>query len=183
VEDAPPLVPVQGAVSGKAGGPVTDHSHTASGDGGQFDAANLLSDEDAEDGAMLSADGAGGSEWRTLELDSLADVNAPSPNDGDTVVWDDSAGEWVASPPAGGTVDATDVTYTPTTAADWDGSADPGDVDNALDQLAERVTDVEAVGGGGATVFTDLGDVPSSYVGQGGKYIAVKATQDGLEFL
>jgi len=43
--------------------------------------------------------------------------------------------------------DASIVTYTPAVAADWDGSADPGDVDNALDQLAERVTDVETAGG------------------------------------
>ncbi len=50
---------------------------------------------------------------------------------------------WAAG---GGSPDAADVTYTPTTAADWDGSADPGDVDNALDQLAERVADVEGAG-------------------------------------
>jgi hypothetical protein len=35
--------------------------------------------------------------------------------------------------------DSDDVTYAPTTAADWDGAADPGDVEQALDQLAERV--------------------------------------------
>jgi hypothetical protein len=45
-----------------------------------------------------------------------------------------------------GAVDADDVTYTPTTLADWDGGADPGDAEQALDQLAERVTDLE--GGG-----------------------------------
>lgn len=43
----------------------------------------------------------------------------------------------------GGTVDSDDVTYTPTTLADWNGGVDPGDVEQALDQLAERVTDVE----------------------------------------
>lgn len=31
-------------------------------------------------------------------------------------------------------------------------------------------------------VFTDLGDTPNSYVGEGGKFVAVKATEDGLEF-
>jgi hypothetical protein len=51
-----------------------------------------------------------------------------------------SAGALTAT---GGAVDADDVTYTPTTLADWDSSADPGDVEQALDQLAERVTDVE----------------------------------------
>lgn len=46
--------------------------------------------------------------------------------------------------------DASVVTYTPAVLADWDSSADPGDVDNGLDQLAERVTTVESSGGGGA---------------------------------
>lgn len=57
--------------------------------------------------------------------------------------------EWAT--PAGGTTDAADVTYTPAVAADWDSDADPGDVDNALDQLAERVDDLEGAGGGGFT--------------------------------
>lgn len=37
--------------------------------------------------------------------------------------------------------------------------------------------------GGGATDFTDLGDVPSDYTGQGEKFLAVKATEDGIEFV
>jgi len=41
--------------------------------------------------------------------------------------------------------DAAVVTYTPAVAADWDSDTDPGDVDNALDQLAERVDDIEAL--------------------------------------
>jgi hypothetical protein len=48
--------------------------------------------------------------------------------------------------------DADDVTYTPTTLADWDGGTDPGDVEQALDQLAERVTDVEGASGSGDVV-------------------------------
>ena len=48
-----------------------------------------------------------------------------------------------------GSADASIITYTPAVAADWDGSADPGNTDDALDQLAERVKDVE---GGGAVV-------------------------------
>lgn len=40
-----------------------------------------------------------------------------------------------------GVSDAADVTYTPADNTDWTGSADPGDVDDALDQLAARVTD------------------------------------------
>ena len=37
--------------------------------------------------------------------------------------------------------------------------------------------------GGGAADFTDLGDVPPSYTGQGGKAVFVKAGEDGLEFV
>lgn len=33
------------------------------------------------------------------------------------------------------------------------------------------------------TLFTQLRDTPADYSGQGGKYVAVKATQDGLEFV
>jgi len=36
--------------------------------------------------------------------------------------------------------------------------------------------------GGGATLFTDLTDVPQSYTGQGGKLVRVKADSSGLEF-
>ena len=51
---------------------------------------------------------------------------------------------WESVADAGGAVvDAADVTYTPTVATDWDSDADPGDVDGALDQLAERVDDNE----------------------------------------
>jgi len=39
--------------------------------------------------------------------------------------------------------DASVVTYTPAVLTDWDTDADPGDADNALDQLAERVDDLE----------------------------------------
>ena len=42
-----------------------------------------------------------------------------------------------------GTLDAADITFTPTTAADWNGDADPGDLDDALNQLAERIDDSE----------------------------------------
>lgn len=39
--------------------------------------------------------------------------------------------------------DAADITYTPAVLTDWNGDADPGNVDGALDQLAERVDDNE----------------------------------------
>ena len=41
--------------------------------------------------------------------------------------------------------DAAVVTYTPSVLGDWDGSSDPGDVNDALDELAERTEDLETV--------------------------------------
>jgi hypothetical protein len=70
---------------------------------------------------------------------------------------------WVAVADAGGSaVDAADVTFTPAVATDWDGDADPGDTDDALDQLAERIDDIEplAVAQKGGLLFViDGGEV------------------------
>lgn len=41
--------------------------------------------------------------------------------------------------------DGGDLTYTPAVLTDWDGDVDPGAIDDALDQLAERVDDNEAL--------------------------------------
>jgi len=39
--------------------------------------------------------------------------------------------------------DASEITFTPATVADWDGSVDPGETNDALDQLADRTTTAE----------------------------------------
>jgi len=52
---------------------------------------------------------------------------------------------------SGGLSDAMDITYTPAVLIDWDYASDPGDVADALDQLAARTTDLEVGGGGGLT--------------------------------
>jgi hypothetical protein len=72
--------------------------------------------------------------------------------DSDTRVPSQQAVKAYVDAQVGGSVDADDVTYTPTTLADWDGGTDPGDVEQALDQLAERVADVEGAGGLGDVV-------------------------------
>jgi hypothetical protein len=65
----------------------------------------------------------------------------------------------------GGGGDAGDITYTPAVATDWDGDADPGDVDNALDQLAERTKDIEGDYISGAITKDPTGfDNPASVV-------------------
>lgn len=60
----------------------------------------------------------------------------------------------LAAVPAG-SADASTTTYTPAVLTDWDGDADPGNVDGALDQLAERVDDLELGGGGTLAGLTD----------------------------
>lgn len=75
-------------------------------------------------------------------------------------------------------IDAGDVTYTPTTVTDWDSDADPGSTMDALDQLAERVDDVEpyaiaqvatinfVIDGGGSAITTGIkGDIELPWAG------------------
>jgi hypothetical protein len=69
-----------------------------------------------------------------------------------------------ATAPEWGVVDSDDVAYAATTVADWNGSADPGDVEQALDQLAERTKDLEGAAAGSGTktyaVFTPMTSQP-----------------------
>jgi hypothetical protein len=51
----------------------------------------------------------------------------------------------IVSGGAGGAVDAADVTYTPLVLADWTDGIDPGQVDDALDELAYRVKGLETL--------------------------------------
>jgi hypothetical protein len=54
---------------------------------------------------------------------------------------------------------------------------------NSITKTGREVTVDVSGGGGGATAFIDLTDVPSSYAGQSGKVAAVNGTEDGLEFI
>lgn len=81
----------------------------------------------------------------------------------------------------GGASDAADLTYTPAVLTDWNGDADPGNADDALDQLAARVDDIETTGA--ASAFTDLTDVPGSYTGEANKIVGVASDETGLEFV
>lgn len=78
-----------------------------------------------------------------------------------------SAGSYIEYGSGGGGGDAADVTFTPAVPADWDADTDPGNVDNALDQLAERVEDIENAGGSGsdASVITYTPAVPADWDG------------------
>jgi len=111
--------------------------------------------DNVTDGYVLRADGTKFVPAR-LDLDDLGNVNAGSPNDNNVLAWDSATSKWIAEPGGvgGGVTDAADLTYTPAVAADWDGDADPGDADEALDQLAERVDDLEGAGAGDAADVT-----------------------------
>lgn len=52
--------------------------------------------------------------------------------------------------------DASEITYTPSVLTDWDGDVDPGNIDGALNQLAERVDDNELSISGTSTDVADL---------------------------
>jgi hypothetical protein len=105
--------------------------------------------DDVETGAIADHDHSGDAgDGNTFDAANLTSAAA---TDGQ-VLTADGAGGAAWEDPAGGAVDASIVTYTPAVLTDWDGDADPGDVDNALDQLAERVDDLEGAGGGGHTI-------------------------------
>jgi len=65
-----------------------------------------------------------------------------------------------------GTGDAADVTYTPIDNTDWDGDVDPGNVDDALDELAERTDTTEGILNELLPAAApDLGDITTAITG------------------
>lgn len=87
---------------------------------------------------------------------------------------------------AGGAIDASAVTYTPATEGDWDGSSDPGNVDDALDELAARVVDLEtAPGGGRHAIWVAAGSITPSATGGCATLatVATSANQPDLQTL
>jgi hypothetical protein len=77
-------------------------------------------------------------------INDLVDVDTHTapPSDGQALVWSDSAGLWVPDTLAGGPGsggDASTVSYTPIDNTHWNSEVDPGNVDDALNQLADRV--------------------------------------------
>lgn len=88
-------------------------------------------------------------------------------------VTDAGAGKSTVTIPGGGVSDAADLTYTPAVLTDWNGDADPGNADDALDQLAERVDDLELDSHAIYVHPNHTGDVTS--VGDGATTIANNA--------
>ena len=97
-------------------------------------------------------------------LDNLGDL-VDDPGADRYIMWDDSEGEfvWTAST-GGGVTDAADLTYSPAVNTDWDSNADPGNADDALDQLAERVDDLENAGSGSGHTDEEIEDLVGAMV-------------------
>lgn len=77
----------------------------------------------------------------------------------------------------GGIIDSNPITYTPSDATDWNGSADPGNVDDALDQLADRTKTLE--GGAGHAALTIGADGEHSLAAQVLSGVDASNTQKG----
>jgi hypothetical protein len=94
-----------------------------------------------DDEIMIVTAGAGTTTWTVTR--GAESTSGATHDNGATVTHVLTAGALLALQDEV-TPDASAVTYTPAVAADWDGDTDPGNADDALDQLAERVDDLEA---------------------------------------
>ena len=119
------------------------------------DPASLVSDEDysSKQWALWSQQYAATVASGNHILDSHTDVVLTSPSANQVLTYNGT--NWInQSLTAVSTIDSANVTFTPSTLANWTGSADPGDADDAFNQLASRVKVIES-----ATVSVDAADV------------------------
>jgi len=141
----------------------------ASSDNSYNDSGSLFLSPGFEAGMSISVSGFTGDVANNSDLAVIVSVTATKMIVSGVTLVDDAAGEsvtitaWesrtataqdIADLAALGSVDASAVTFAPTTVADWNGSADPGNTDDALDQLADRLSTVEAAPGGASTTQT-----------------------------
>lgn len=80
-------------------------------------------------------------------LGDIGDVDLTSLTNNQVLAWENGTSLWKNKFP-----DASWITFTAAVPADWDGGVDPGDTDDALNQLAERVKDLEVSPGDASTV-------------------------------
>jgi hypothetical protein len=77
-----------------------------------------------------------------LPVPELTDFSSSGASLGDIPTADGDGGITWETPEAP-VSDASSITYTPADATDWNGSADPGNTNDAVDQLADRVKSLE----------------------------------------
>lgn len=152
-------------------GTLPTHTHAGGGQGGLIDAAPLTYTPDDVTDWTGSADPGGVADALDQLADRVtSSSHAPVTlaADADTLLGltaqqltldSQNANKVFAGPTSGGaadptfrslvaadipSIDAATVGYTPSDNTDWTGVADPGQVDDALDQLAQRLTDLGA---------------------------------------
>ncbi len=115
------------------------------------------------------------------DLGSHEDVTLTGLSDNDIIRYDLASDEWKseAAPPApvdsvfsrtgavvatSGDYDSSEVDYTPSTLGDWDSSSDPGQNDDALDQLAARtkLNDAKVSADGSIDTHSDVDTTTSA---------------------
>jgi len=110
-------------------------------------------------------------------LDDLTDVNAPSPNDGDALTWDDDTSKWIPVSVSGGS-GASDFLSLDDTPSSYSGEGEKFVKVNAAEDALEFVT-----GGAGASTFLDLTDTPDDYTDQEFNYVVVSGAENELVFM
>lgn len=75
------------------------------------------------------------------------------------------------------------VTYDTTENEIWDIPVSGESLVTNLDRIRYRISDLEAVSGGGSSTFLGLTDTPSDYTGYAGYSTVVNGGEDGLEFI
>lgn len=70
-----------------------------------------------------------------------------------------------------------------TNATCWRNAANDANLCLSVDASDNFLFNGMAIGGSGASAFTDLTDAPMSYTGHAGKYVAVNAMEDAVEFI
>ncbi len=98
---------------------------------------DLASIVNAKGASLVGIEDSGGNYAGATVEAALAEIGGGAP-------VDSVFGRTGAVVAASGDYDGAEVNYTPAVVADWDGSADPGQVDDALDQLAARMKVEEA---------------------------------------
>ena len=107
----------------------------------------------------------------TGKIKDAQDVSATDPSANSVLKYDNGSSKWVAS--SNNLADLTNVSNTAPSnghVLKWDAA------------LSLWKPDVDNSGSGGASNFTELGDTPSSFTSNGGKFLKVNSAEDGLEY-
>ena len=150
---------------------------------GQLTAGGLLyPNTNGTAGQVLTSDGAGNIIWQNTAsggsnvtaINQLTDVSISAPSSGDVLYFNGS--NWTNGPVGSGGYGDSDVNLHLNTAG-----ATAGQI------LSWNGTDFvwvnDQTGGSSTTTFVGLTDTPASYLGQGGKYVAVNSGATAIEFI